>query len=316
MTRRADILGRGIFEVFPDNPDDPAATGVRNLSDSLERVLKHRATDAMAVQKYDIRRPEADGGGFEERYWSPVNSPVPGPDGELAYIIHRVEDVTEFVRLKHAGLEQSKIAAELQDRAEQMEGEVFLRARELQEVNRQLRSANEELARLYQGTRELDELKTRFFANVSHELRTPLALILGPVRKRLVAGDLSDEGARDLRVVERNAGLLLKHVNDLLDLSRLEAGGMRLDYAETDLVRIVRFTASYFEVLTEERGTRFTVSTPETLPAQLDVAKIQRVLLNLLSNAFKFTGSGDAVELSLRSDDGRGVIEVGDSGPG
>src|SRR5438094_2933979 len=100
MTTRAAILGRGLFEVFPDNPDDPAATGVQNLRASLDRVLRHRAPDTMAVQQYDIRRPETEGGGFEERYWSPVNCPVFDRAGELAYIIHRVEDVTDFVRLK------------------------------------------------------------------------------------------------------------------------------------------------------------------------------------------------------------------------
>src|SRR6185503_7256871 len=63
-----------------------------NLRASLERVVHHRAPDAMAVQKYDVRRPPEEGGGFEERWWSPVNSPVFGEDGELAYIIHRVED--------------------------------------------------------------------------------------------------------------------------------------------------------------------------------------------------------------------------------
>ncbi|MFN7976085.1 MAG: PAS domain-containing protein, partial [Acidobacteriota bacterium] len=100
MTRRDAILGRGIFDVFPDNPDDPGATGVSNLRASLDRVRVHRAADTMAVQKYDIRRPESEGGGFEERFWSPVNSPVLGPGGDLVFIIHRVEDVTEFVRLK------------------------------------------------------------------------------------------------------------------------------------------------------------------------------------------------------------------------
>src|SRR5919108_4963325 len=62
MTKREAILGRGLFEVFPDNPDDPAATGVRNLSASLQKVIKNRVSDTMAVQKYDIRRPEAEGG--------------------------------------------------------------------------------------------------------------------------------------------------------------------------------------------------------------------------------------------------------------
>lgn len=94
MTRREQIMGRHLFEVFPDNPDDPSATGVRNLSASLERVLKKRAPDTMAMQKYDIRRPESEGGGFEERYWSPVNSPVIGSDGSVEYIIHCAEDIT------------------------------------------------------------------------------------------------------------------------------------------------------------------------------------------------------------------------------
>ncbi len=67
MTRREDLLGRGIFEAFPDNPEDPGATGVSNLRASLERVRDTGRPDTMAVQKYDIRRPESQGGGFEER---------------------------------------------------------------------------------------------------------------------------------------------------------------------------------------------------------------------------------------------------------
>src|SRR5687767_4599518 len=93
MTVRESILGRPLFEVFPDNPDDPAATGTRNLRASLERVMRERVADTMAVQKYDIRRPPSEGGGFEERFWSPVNSPVLGDGGGVTYIIHRVEDV-------------------------------------------------------------------------------------------------------------------------------------------------------------------------------------------------------------------------------
>jgi signal transduction histidine kinase/CheY-like chemotaxis protein len=96
MTTREGIVGRALFEVFPDNPGDPSADGVRNLRASLERVLQSRAGDAMAVQKYDVRRPES--GEFEERYWSPFNSPVLDSSGQVAYIIHRVEDVTDLYR--------------------------------------------------------------------------------------------------------------------------------------------------------------------------------------------------------------------------
>jgi len=113
LTKREEILGRGIFDVFPDNPTDPKADGVRNLRSSLERVLQYKVADTMAVQKYDIRRPEAEGGGFEERYWSPLNSPVLGPDREVLYIIHTVKDVTEIVRLKKQGFDQQELVEEL-----------------------------------------------------------------------------------------------------------------------------------------------------------------------------------------------------------
>src|SRR6202047_5457616 len=69
MTKREEILGRGIFDVSPDNPDDPSATGVRNLRTSLQRVIQDRTRDTMAVQKYDIRKPESEGGGVGERVW-------------------------------------------------------------------------------------------------------------------------------------------------------------------------------------------------------------------------------------------------------
>ncbi len=102
MTRRHDIVGRGLFEVFPDNPSDPAANGVQNLQNSLNRVLSTRQPDEMAIQKYDVRRPIEEGGSFEERYWSPLNTPVFNDKGAITYIIHQVEDVTSSVQTKKA----------------------------------------------------------------------------------------------------------------------------------------------------------------------------------------------------------------------
>ena len=106
----------------------------------------------MGVLKYDIRRPESDGGGFEERYWSPVNSPVVGPDGEVAYVINRDEDVTEFYRLKQREADRERLTARLISRGEEMEAEIFRRAQELHEVNRRLREANERLADRYEAS--------------------------------------------------------------------------------------------------------------------------------------------------------------------
>ncbi len=167
MTSRELLLGKHIFEAFPDNPDDPEATGSQNLRASLERVLRTKALDTMAVQKYDIRRPAEEGGDFEERFWSPVNSPSLGADGELAFIIHRVEDVTQFVRLKQAEGKQQELAAELQRRVDQTEGEVFQRAQQLQIVNEQLRQVNDALQSEI-AERKLSEARS---AELAEELR-------------------------------------------------------------------------------------------------------------------------------------------------
>ncbi len=94
MTRSEHLVGRPLFEAFPDNPAEPAATGVANLRSSLDRVLTTKRADTMPVQKYDIRRPD---GTFEARFWRPLNTPVLGPDRTVLYIIHQVEDVTSVV---------------------------------------------------------------------------------------------------------------------------------------------------------------------------------------------------------------------------
>jgi len=147
MTDRATIVGRDIFAVFPDNPEDPVATGTRNLRASLERVLNTGAADTMPFQKYDIRRPESEGGGFEERYWSPLNSPVLDPEGSIAFIIHRVEDVTEFVRLSEVEAERDRVANELKSRVAESNSELLARAAETAGTNRELARVNSELAR-------------------------------------------------------------------------------------------------------------------------------------------------------------------------
>ena len=135
MTRRQESLRRHLIDVFPDNPGNAIATGVSNLRAFLMQTFQHRVCDAMAVQKYGIRRPESKGEKFEERSWSLINSSVFGVSGEVAYIIHRVEDVTEFFRLTQPGNEPQRVTEDLRSRIGEMEAESFHRAVHIQEVN-------------------------------------------------------------------------------------------------------------------------------------------------------------------------------------
>jgi PAS domain S-box-containing protein len=108
MVKREAIVGRKLFEVFPDNPNDPNATGTRNLNCSIQNALKTKKPHIMKDQKYDIRRPLSEGGGFEERFWRPLNTPVLDEHHNVKYIIHRVEDVTELHRLKNLEVESAQ----------------------------------------------------------------------------------------------------------------------------------------------------------------------------------------------------------------
>ncbi len=233
-TERA-IVGQRIFDVFPDNPDDPSADGVANLRRSLESVVATGRTDTMALQRYDI--PGGEAGTFAERYWSPVNTPVLDAEGRVTHIIHRVEDVTDFVHLRRVGREQERAVAEAQMRAEGMEIDLFVRAREIREVNEQLSRANVELDATGRQLREEQRAKDRFIATLSHELRNPLAAATAAVE--LLALDLSEGGHPALSVLERQLGTLVRMSNDLLDGTRALTGRLELVPERVDLRSVV-----------------------------------------------------------------------------
>jgi serine phosphatase RsbU (regulator of sigma subunit) len=134
---REDLIGRYLFEVFPDNPNDPGATGARNLEVSLRRVLASGERDTMALQRYDVQSLNYPNR-WVERFWSPINAPVQDGDGRVVLLVHRVEEVTELIRARG----QADGDRADGDRARVLEAELYTRARELQDVNDRLRLAN------------------------------------------------------------------------------------------------------------------------------------------------------------------------------
>lgn len=130
---RDQVVGRHLFDAFPDDPKDPGVTGMRKLQASLQWVAATGERDAMTLHRYDVEYPDRPGV-WEERYWSPVNVPVFGPDGRVALLLHREEDITELIR--------SLTDRGTGDRPTVLEAELYTRAGELQGINERLREAH------------------------------------------------------------------------------------------------------------------------------------------------------------------------------
>ena len=183
---------------------------------------------------------------------------------------------------------------------ERLEATVQARTEEVIQQNHTLAAQRDEISAQADRLRALDQEKTRFFTNITHEFRTPLTLMLGPAAQ--IAADTHEPATRQqAQLVERNAQRLLHLINQLLDLSRIEAGQQALCLAPGEAVGFVRGLVGSFESLAAQRGIAYSFEAdPPTLPTRFDADKLEKVVVNLLSNAFKFTPSAGEVAVQLR----------------
>ena len=197
------------------------------------------------------------------------------------------------------------------------------------ELNRQRLKHNLELEHLKaEKLKEVDRVKSRFFANISHEFRTPLTLIRGPIQQ-LISGKFKGNITEQYYLILRNTSRLLKLINQLLDISRLEAGKMKLQARPENFVELTRQLTMAFESLASVKDIELQFTGPgEAVMMYLEREHYEKIINNLLSNALKFTNSGGKVEVGIRisgSGDRSGrrhnastkaVITVKDNGPG
>ncbi len=231
--------------------------------------------------------------------------------------LQALESAVDSISEKYVELQESQKALEeaheeLKKHRDHLEELVEERTRELAESKRRLEESYEKL-------QELDRMKMRFFTNVSHELRTPLTLTLSPVEAMLQGemGPLSGQQRFYLEHVHTNALRLLKLINNLLDLSKLEAGKMALEIGRYDLNEFVQEIVDSFRPAGEKRGIEVRCEGGPPVPdLYFDRDKVEKVLINLIGNALKFTPEGGTVAVRWEKGAEQVSISVLDTGPG
>ncbi len=183
-------------------------------------------------------------------------------------------------------------SAKLIKEKKKLEQAVKDRTKEINEKNRQLSDQSERL-------KEMDKVKSRFFANISHEFRTPLTLIISPLEQMLSISD-DKQQKKDFRLMLRNAQRLLNLINQLLDLSRVDSGKMKLNTVHLDLVVFLKGIINAFEVLVQKNHLELKmISAEKELFLFFDPHRMEEVMYNLLINAIKFTPQGGSITISL-----------------
>ena len=190
---------------------------------------------------------------------------------------------------------------------------------ELGKINEQLVAQAEQLKEQTIRLKELDKVKSTFFANISHEFRTPLTLILNSLSDRISNVKASEDKSEleQLEVMLRNARRLLNLINQLLDLSKLESGHMKLSAENCNLNDLLKVVHNSFSSLSISKQIKFSLAVPnEVILCRLDIDKTEKILYNLLSNAFKFTPVNGRIEVVGKKDDSEIEVAVHNTGPG
>jgi signal transduction histidine kinase/ActR/RegA family two-component response regulator len=315
LAKREAVVGRSIFDVFPERSDEHEAAGIRNLRASLERVIMYKLPDAMDVQKFNVRAPNSDSGVSGVRYWIPVNSPVLGTDGEVAYIIHQVQDLTGFVGLPQGEPAPAEVHPERELHEPPAEAGSPPRGHDVHEANWLLEKAYQELAKLSEElearvaerTAQLAEANAKLESELAERKRLEHQLLhsqkLEAVR-RLAGGVAHDfnnlltilQGYSELIVTQSQAGTSQRE--QLLEITRASEGAavltrqllafsrqQLLDVRVIDLNSVVDEVEKMLRRSIGEDVELVTVLGKSSCRIKADVGQIEQILLNLVVNA-------------------------------
>jgi signal transduction histidine kinase len=300
---------------------------ILQVGDTLQRVCPGLSVGSRFEQHFRIQRPDIPATFDTIRAQAPslfVLESLDTPlylNGQLVYVEQpgtliflgmpfgrQVGHFFESDRVEHAlrdlAIENAHLYGQLRRHAEELGAKAEARTIELQEANRQLAEASQH--------------KSQFLANMSHELRTPMNAILGYTELILdgIYGEVPERIRDVLERIEKSGQHLLHLINDILDLSKIEAGQLALSVADYSLAEVMQAVFTAMEPLAAEKGLSLKVASSPDLPvATGDERRITQVLLNLVGNALKFTDAGE-VTMQASTSDGTFIVSVSDTGPG
>jgi PAS domain S-box-containing protein len=294
MMGRKDVIGRPIREVFPELSE--GAPVLRSFEQALTTGRPFTADE------YPVRFDRRGTGQMEDAFFQLTVQPVTDNTGAVGAIVVVAVDITEQVRAR----EQIALQA--------------ARLRELQAhtkgINDRLERTNEELIARRREAENANKVKSQFLARMSHELRTPLTAIIGYAE--LLAsgmGSLTEVQRRQLERIDLAARHLLRIIEEILSFSRIEAGRETVHLEKTNLVDLVREAVALIEPLAKEKGLEVHMDGPNGISLDTDPGKVRQIVLNLLSNAVRFTDSG-GVEVEAAEEASWAVLRVRDTGVG
>jgi signal transduction histidine kinase/ActR/RegA family two-component response regulator len=306
-TSRPGIVGRPLTRVFPDRPDPSALATLRA---SLDIVRSDQVANTIAVNRYDI--PAAGPGGEPDaRYWSLVNVPVPGPGRRLGYIIHWLDDVTDYVRTISAETGGEQPAGAQQGRVQRIEADLLALSQALQQGNRALQEANESLRGAYNAKKD-------FLDRLSHELRTPLHTILG-FGELLSLDGLSAEHREWITMMLRASRHLVQLMDEAGDVAQIENRTLTLSMEAVPVHGVIADVIEMIRPLALAEGVQID---PPPRPAtsqyiRADEQRFRQIMLNLLSNAVKYNYPGGRVTITVTDQPGDQLrVSVTDTGRG
>jgi len=226
------------------------------------------------------------------------------------------ENLSTRVKI-HRKDELGMLAASFNRMAEDVEKSRRALQRAHDNLEEKVAERTEELAHANTRLKELDRLKSMFIASMSHELRTPLNSIIGftGIILQGMAGEITGEQSKQLTLVKNSANHLLALINDIIDVSKIEAGKIELAIGEFDLSDLVQDVKDSFTVATDEKGLKMSLEIPERLLIESDARRVKQIIVNLVSNAVKFTEQGE-IEIRAAKKDGAVELSVKDTGIG